>query len=115
MLTVITLRKCGRLVTHYRAGMRDLRREAADDAVPEDWDALTRDPAPEEAAMLSETVEQLLRGLEERERDMVRLSLQGLAVAEISVQVGRTRRTVQRVLKRVQEQLEQLRDGGVRS
>ena len=96
MLTVITMRKCGRLVTHYRAGMRDLRREAAADAVPDDWDALAHEPAPEEAAMLAETVEQLLRGLEERERDMVRLSLQGLSVAEISSQVGRTRRTVQR-------------------
>ncbi len=109
MLTVITLRKCGRLVTHFRAGMRDLRREVAET----DTDgpaALAREPAPEEAAMLAETVEQLLRGLDGRERDMVRLSLQGATVAEISAQVGRTRRTVQRVLKRVHEQLEQLRE-----
>jgi RNA polymerase sigma-70 factor (ECF subfamily) len=116
MLTVITLRKCGRLVTHYRAGRRDLRQETAAEAVPDDWQALAHEPAPEEAAMLAETVEQLLRGLEGRERDMVLLSLQGATVAEISAQVGRTRRTVQRVLKRIQEQLEQLRnEGGPRS
>lgn len=110
MLTVITLRKCGRLVTRFRAGMRDMRLEVAPDAADDGWEGLTRDPAPEEAAMLAETVEQLLRGLEGRERDMVLLSLQGASVAEISEQVGRTRRTVQRVLKRVHEQLEQLRE-----
>ena len=74
--------------------------------------ALTRqarelsDPAPEEAAMLTETVERLLEGLNERERQIVTLALQGAAVAEIAAEVGRTRRTVQRVLARVKEQLQ---------
>jgi DNA-directed RNA polymerase specialized sigma24 family protein len=54
-------------------------------------------------------VELLMRELTGRERDMLGLSLQGYDVAEISGRVARTERTVQRVLKRVRERLEELR------
>ena len=55
---------------------------------------------------MTETVEQLLRGMEPRDRDIVALGLQGHDVAAIADQVHCTRRTVQRVLKRVKERLQ---------
>jgi RNA polymerase sigma-70 factor (ECF subfamily) len=111
MLTVITVRKCGHRVKYYRAARRDVQREAAPavgDALGTDWEALAREPTPSAAAMLAETVEQLLRGLSEREQEIVSLGLRGFTAAEISPRVGRTERTVQRVLKRVRERLEQM-------
>jgi RNA polymerase sigma-70 factor, ECF subfamily len=113
MLTVITVRKCDYRRKYFRAARRDVGREItvraeADSTAPEAA-ALARDPTPSEAARLAETVEMLMRELSGRERDMLGLSLQGYDVAEISGRVARTERTVQRVLKRVRERLEQLR------
>jgi RNA polymerase sigma-70 factor (ECF subfamily) len=58
--------------------------------------------------VLAETVESLLRGLDGRDRAIVTLSLQGYTVAEVSDEIGRTQRTVQRVLERVRKRLERL-------
>lgn len=106
LLTVITLRKCGRWVERFHTGMRRLAAEVGPDSASS-WEAVASDPTPEEAAMLTETVERLLEGLEGRERQIVALALQGADVAEIAAEVGRTRRTVQRVLARVKEQLQE--------
>ena len=113
MLTVITVRKCDYRRKFFRAACRDVQREvappdAADPTAPE-IEALARDPTPSEAARLAETVELLMRELTGREREMLALSLEGHSVAEISGRVARTERTVQRVLKRVRQRLEELR------
>jgi RNA polymerase sigma-70 factor, ECF subfamily len=112
MLTVITVRKCNYRRKYFRAACRDVEREvvlppAADPLAPE-FEALARDPTPSEAARLAETVELVMRELTDREQNMLALSLQGYDVAEISTRVARTERTVQRVLKRVRERLEQI-------
>jgi RNA polymerase sigma-70 factor (ECF subfamily) len=112
MLTVITVRKCDYRRKFFRAASRDVGRE--EPALPDGptaWTehALARDPTPSEAARLTETVERLMRELNGREREMLSLSLQGCAAPEVSARVGRTERTVQRVLKRVRERLEQMR------
>jgi DNA-binding CsgD family transcriptional regulator len=49
-----------------------------------------------------------MRGLSEREREMVALALQGLAAPEIAERVGRAQRTVRRVLDQVRHRLERL-------
>jgi RNA polymerase sigma-70 factor (ECF subfamily) len=109
LLVVITLRKCGRRVAYFRAACRDIQREqtlaqpAAEDA---GWDTAAADPTPEEAAILAETVEQLLRGLKDWEQSIVTMTLQGLTVQEISAQIGRTERTVYRVLEQVKKHLQ---------
>jgi len=116
VLVVITLRKCGHQVEYYRAACRDVGREAAP-VVTEDslasWQALGREPAPSEAAQLTELVERAMATLDgERERRMLELSLQGYSVPEISAEVGRSERTVHRVLGRVRQTLESMMDGG---
>ncbi len=112
MLTVITVRKCDYRRKFFHTARRDVGREVAPatDAAPEHDDhVLARDPTPSEAARLTETVEVLMKELSGREREMLALGLQGCDVPEISARVARSERTVQRVLKRVRERLEQMR------
>src|SRR5882724_7124368 len=78
LLTLITLRKCADRVRYHRAECRDLARDAA--AAPSGdglFDAIGREPTPEQAAVLAETVEHVLRGLDNDERAIFELSLQG--------------------------------------
>jgi RNA polymerase sigma-70 factor (ECF subfamily) len=109
LLTVITLRKCGRWSERFHAALRDVSREVVPPAGEEEagaaWEALDREPAPAEIAMLAETVEALLRDLGERDRAIVTLTLQGCSVAEVSAQLGRPQRTVYRVLERLKNRL----------
>jgi RNA polymerase sigma factor (sigma-70 family) len=111
LLTRITLRKCADRVRYHRAERRAASREAlagAEDAEP--WrQAVGREPTPQQAAVLTETVEHLLRGLDEDERPIVELSLQGYSTQEISEQVGRAERSVRRLRERVRKQLQRLR------
>jgi RNA polymerase sigma-70 factor (ECF subfamily) len=115
LLACITLRKCGHRVEYYQAARRDLNREVAppaagDSALP--LEPFARAPTPSEAAVLVETVDELLRGLGPRDRDIVALALGGCAPAEISARLGRPERTVYRVLGRVKKQLLQSPDPG---
>ena len=117
LLTVITLRKCLDRVEYHRAERRDVQREAsaqpgAAGAVAW-WVAVAREPTPAEAAVLAEAVEQLLRGLDEDERPILEMSLQGYTTQEISDQLGRPERSVRRLRESVRKQLErmQLADG----
>src|SRR5215831_5865735 len=87
LLTLITVRKCAERAAYHRAECRDAAREVSPppDAAESSWhEALSREPTPEEAAMLEETVEQLLAGLDADERPVVELSLQGYTTQEIS-------------------------------
>jgi RNA polymerase sigma-70 factor (ECF subfamily) len=110
LLTCITLRKCIERVRYYRAERRDIARETAPphaEEAAEPWrDAVSQEPTPEQAAVLAETVEQVLRGLDADERSIIELSLQGYTTAEISEKVGRAERSVRRLRERVRKQLE---------
>jgi RNA polymerase sigma-70 factor (ECF subfamily) len=105
LLAVITVRKCARQRQRQHAAGRDVNREVTP---PECWEPLSREPTAAEAAMLSDTVEYLLRGLDEREHKLVTLRLQGFSVAEISTAVQRTERTVHRVLAQVRQRLQDM-------
>jgi RNA polymerase sigma-70 factor (ECF subfamily) len=116
LLTCITVRKCGRWKAHFRAQARDIRRESppppsAEESSP-GLEVLDREPAPEEVAILAETVQQVLGGLDDRERQVVTLSLQGDTVAKVSWELGCTESKVYRVLRLVRRRLELLRDAG---
>lgn len=115
ILSVITLRKCGHRVEHFRAACRDIRREqtpiADIDASIASFEAIARDPLPSEAAALTETLEQVMQQLDEREQQILTLRLQGYSTAEIAPLVQRTDRTVRLVLERVRKLLEARRDG----
>jgi RNA polymerase sigma-70 factor (ECF subfamily) len=110
LLTLITLRKCSERVAYHRAGRRDIRREVSarpggSRTVPS-LEAPGREPTPHEAVELSETVERLLAGLDDDERPVIELSLQGYSVREISQRLERAERSVRRIRERVRCRLE---------
>jgi RNA polymerase sigma-70 factor (ECF subfamily) len=114
MLVVITLRKCGRRLDYFHAACRDVGREASGRNAPDQsgvsFEASSDIPTPQEEAMMGEAVERLLAYFEGRHRDIVTLSLQGYTIPEVSAEIGCTERTVYRVLERVKQCLEQMRE-----
>ncbi len=114
LLALITVRKCAERVAYHRAERRDAGREVASPQGEESssWaEPLGREPTPHEAAVLSETVEQLLAGLDEQERPILELSLQGYTTREISDQLGRAERTVRRLREGIRRRLERMQAG----
>jgi RNA polymerase sigma-70 factor (ECF subfamily) len=109
VLTLITLRKCSNHLQHFQAARRRINREVApapvEDAGP-GWLVTDPEPTPEQAAVLTETVERVLRRLAPRDREILTLHLQGSDPPEISARIGRARRTVRRVLDRIRHTLE---------
>jgi RNA polymerase sigma-70 factor (ECF subfamily) len=65
-----------------------------------------REPTPLEAAVLTETIGQLLAGLDEEERPILELSLQGYTTREIAERLGRAERTVRLLREGVRHRLE---------
>lgn len=114
VLTTITLRKCGHRIEYLRAACRDIALETSPPPSRDDssaaWEPIARGPTPAEAIVLAELVERLLDGLDDRERQIVLLRLQGFTEQEIATQVGRTDRTVRNVLRRARERLNRLRE-----
>jgi RNA polymerase sigma-70 factor (ECF subfamily) len=111
ILTVITVRKCGRIMDYYGAARRDVRHEVSLERLPESGGhahLFAREPTPSEATMLLELVEQLLRGLPPEDREIAVLHLQGYTAFEIRDRVGRTARTVRRILERVRKRARRL-------
>jgi RNA polymerase sigma-70 factor, ECF subfamily len=111
LLTLITIRKCADRARYYQAECRDLQREGGASfnpgSNPASLVAVGREPTPDEAAVLAETVAGLLQQLNGNERRIVELSLQGYSTQEISEQTGRAERSVRRLRERVRKHLEQ--------
>src|SRR5262249_50094075 len=109
LLTLIAVRKCAERAAYHRAERRDAAREVSpprgDETAP-GLDPLGREPTPLEAAVLSETIAHLLASLDEDERPIVEMSLQGHTTREISGCLGRAERTVRLLRERVRHRLE---------
>jgi RNA polymerase sigma-70 factor (ECF subfamily) len=115
LLTVITLRKCADKAAYFKAEKRDLTREEQtaggdDENRPAPWQLVVdRDPKPEEAAVLAETVEALFPAAPDPdERAVLELSLQGYGTPEIGEKLGRAERSVRRMRERIRARLERM-------
>ena len=113
MLAVITLRKCGNRIEYFQAAKRNVQRDIPGGTKPNEteesrltWEGIAREPTPAEAAAITETLEELMAGLDQRERLILSLRLQEYTVQEISEQVDRSERTIARVLERVRERMQ---------
>jgi RNA polymerase sigma-70 factor (ECF subfamily) len=114
LLTLITVRKCAERADYHRAERRDTAREVSQ-ALSDGgkWrEPLGREPTPLEAAVLSETVDHLLAGLDEDERPVLELSLQGHTTREISERLGRAERTVRLLREGIRHRLERMQSEG---
>jgi RNA polymerase sigma-70 factor (ECF subfamily) len=110
LLTLITVRKCADRVRYFQAERRNMARETAtggNDDRPAPWqEAVGREPTPEHVAVLAETLENLLGGLDADDRPIIEMSLQGYSTQEVSEKLGRAERSVRRLRERVRKQLE---------
>jgi RNA polymerase sigma factor (sigma-70 family) len=109
LLSLMTVRKCARQMEYFLAACRDVRLEIglSEDALIQ---VPAREPLPDDAVALADLVEQLLCGLDEREREIVVLHLQGHSLREISAQSDCAYRTVRRVIDRARRRLLRLWD-----
>ena len=116
LLAAIAVHKCRHTVRDFRRDKRDIRREEPlaieTGASTNVWEPEDRDPTPDEAAALIDTMEVFLGDLSERDRSIVGLRLQDHTEREIADQVRCSERTARRVLHFAKEELkEQLGDG----
>lgn len=114
LLTLITVRKCLKRIEYLQAERRDVRREVGlggDESGP-CWQLLDREPSPEEAVLLAETVERVLRGFDPEDRPVIELSFQGCSTEEISKRLNRAERSVRRLRERARGLLEDMLGNG---
>ena len=110
LLVTITLRKVAAQGRYHTTQARDVAAEAGGDA----WlaAAVAREPGPEEAVVLVDEIETLLRGLPPVFCQVLELRLQGCGPTEVARRLGVSRMTVQRALSLLQQRLEgTARDG----
>lgn len=109
LLTYLTVCKVDRRIRKYLADKRDVRREAAPpagaDGEAPSWEAEAPDPTPAEAAMMAETLRELMAKLDPADQQVLGMRLQGYTAAEIAAAVGRSERTVFRVLDAIRDHL----------
>jgi RNA polymerase sigma-70 factor, ECF subfamily len=112
LLTVITVRKCLNRTEYYMARCRSVAGEidagSWDHAASGLSEAIDREPTPLEAAVLTETVERMMRGLKQCDRSIIELSLWGCPPREISSELGVSERKVVRVRGRIKERLQRM-------
>jgi RNA polymerase sigma factor (sigma-70 family) len=103
LLVTLTLRKCHGQFRRFTRLKRSIKREkplnlAESTAM---WEPIAREPTPAEAATLAETIESLLDRLDERDRAIAELTLQGCSSGQIAGRVGLSERSVFRKLKSI--------------
>lgn len=106
LLSAMTYRKTRNLVKFHQRQRRDVRRERPLDFEPEmaEGNDQTGNPlANGDLIVLFECLEQLLARLPDPGREIVMQRLEGQTIDQIAKNVRRSRRTVLRVLSRVQE------------
>lgn len=124
LLAAITVRKCANRGRRFSAGIRNAALEESgptpsDDSVGE-WRFVDRKPGPEDAAILREeeasfleTLERLRKSLNDRDREILDLSLLGKSPTEIHQMTEIPLSTVFRIVRRLRKRLEDELGGDV--
>jgi len=104
LLVTITLRKAQAKARYHTADIRDAGMEAGsgDDGKP---NVATDEPGPDQAVILVEEIEVLLRGLPPLHCQVLEGRLRGETPSEIADRLGITRQSVYRVLEVLQKRL----------
>jgi RNA polymerase sigma-70 factor, ECF subfamily len=107
LLLVIALHKIRDAGVFHKAAKRDVRRTSSGAA---NELAIQNAPGKDEAALavLQMVVNDVLEGLPESHRRMIELRIEGHEVAEISREVGRSKRSVERVLQVFRQRMDGL-------
>ncbi len=105
LLVTITLNKIRNRAKFWQRDRRDRSRQVT---LAEHNDPLESEPSPQDAAMMTELIKQLLEPFPERRRRIIELILEGHGVGEIAAMVGATERTVYNTRMAAAKILEQL-------
>jgi RNA polymerase sigma factor (sigma-70 family) len=103
LLVAMTVRKCHSRRRQFHAHRRDVRKEVPLTSLG--WEICDREPTPEEAAMLADTVNELVNHFEGRTQKILLLLLEDYSALEISLKLGCTERTVHRNFGYIREWL----------
>lgn len=110
LLLGISFNKLQSQVEHHTAGKRSFRKEAGaaaaeprDDAAHSPADS---EPTPQELLAVSEELERLIASLPDRHRDILDRRLNGESIPDIAAAVGRSERSIRRVLNACRDDLE---------
>ena len=106
LLVTITLAKVRSAARRHTTGKRNIEAEVR--GTIHEWlpHAMETEPGPAEAAALVEEIEAILSGLPDEYASILSLRLEGYSQSEIADQIGVTRQTVARALKRLQIKLQ---------
>ena len=107
LLATIATRKCARKGQELSYAKRDFRRESGlstDQLAPSE--IFGKAPTNEDLVDIQDAVEWSLSGLNEMQREVVLLRLANFSTSEIGQLVGRTERTVRRIVDKFRERLE---------
>ena len=110
LLVVITINKLRQKVEYHTAAKRGFSREQSqrhDTSLAFGYEAIDKGPSPDAEMAVDEEIEQLTAGMDETQRRIVELRLKGYGIEEIAADVGRSERTVRRLMDKVRERLEQ--------
>ena len=102
LLLVVTLNKTRKAAARHRAGKRDVRATAADGEMAISMHA---DHDRQSMAELKAVIEEFTESLDPLHRDVIDMRVAGYEVAEIAERLGRSKRTVERVLQRTRSTL----------
>ncbi|MDA0590664.1 MAG: protein kinase [Planctomycetota bacterium] len=104
LLVTMTLRKLARQADRQNAAKRSIQTEVAF-GDGESWPkVVSRDPSPEEAAMVTDEIESLMAALSASDRDILTRRLQGEELTAIAAAAGCSERTVRRALQRARDE-----------
>lgn len=111
LLCAITLAKVRHHARFHYQDKRRIDREvapAAGDDRGAAFDPVAAEPTPAEIAEFADEMRRLFEALDEEERQFVQLRIEGLTQAEIAERLGRSERTVRRLLERVRDRWQAL-------
>lgn len=103
LFLVIALNKIRAAGNYHRAGKRDVRMTAGGEALHQVPDDLRRDDAS--LAFLEIVIDETLARLPTTHRSMVEMRIEGHDVEEIAARTARSRRTVERVVRKFRDEL----------
>lgn len=103
LLVTMTLRKLNRQAARHSAARRSIEAEHDISANAEWQDIVASDPTPDEAALVTDQIEQLMSRLSPADREILSRRLQGDDQTAIAAATDCSERTVRRSLQRIRE------------
>jgi RNA polymerase sigma-70 factor (ECF subfamily) len=113
LLCAITMKKLYQKARSNRRQRRDYDREVHPGSEGDDagYDPVDRQPLPDEEAAYADELKDLFGSLDDEEKRVVELKLEGCTNEEAAERMGSSERTVRRIVKRIQNMLERRFDG----